>query len=78
MEILNYGFTRRHVERNILFSVSPRVAKHARDKRATCPLSHGYKKMFLLSPESLATSFVADYKVSKLATLGDIERTCVV
>ncbi len=58
----------------------PGGAKHASDRPATCPPSHGDKKCFLLSPRtisvSLAATFVARYKVSEVAKLGDIEGTC--
>ncbi len=55
---LNYGLTRRLVARDTVFNVSPRVAKHASDKRATCPLEsfacRKNKKCFCCLPETFA------------------------
>ncbi len=66
--------------RSTVFGVSPRVAKHASDKRATCPPSHVHvlrQEMFLLRARnlcvSLATNFVARYTVSEVAQVGDTE-----
>ncbi len=56
------------------------VAKHASDERATCPSTHLHVAEtgnVLLSPGnicvSFATNFVARYKVSEVAKLGDTE-----
>ncbi len=42
------------VSRDLVFDVSPRMAKHASDKQATCPPSRGDKKCFYCLPELLA------------------------
>ncbi len=39
---------------NIVFSVSPRVTKHASDKQATFPQSRADKKCFCCLPEPFA------------------------
>ncbi len=61
--------------------MSLRVAKHASDKQATCPPSHllaaETRNVSVVSQKnlrvSLAANFVARYKVSEVAKLGDSE-----
>ncbi len=61
--------------RDTVFGVSPRVAKHASDKRATCPPSHLYvaetRNVSVVSQKHLRVSC----KVSEVAKLGDTEET---
>ncbi len=51
---ISYGSTRRHVARDIVFGVSPRMTKHASAKYATCRPSRGDKKCFCCLPETFA------------------------
>ncbi len=61
--------------RDIIFVVSYWVAKHASDKRVTCPRVADTRK-FLLPLRyicvSLTTNFVARHKVSEVAKMGDV------
>ncbi len=70
---LNWETSRGHmtcgnVARDIVFGVSPRLAKHAIDKLETCPMSQGFA-FPSLQIFSRTTKF-------QLAKLGDIEGTC--
>ncbi len=66
-----------------MLGVSPRVAKHASDKRETCPSSHlmslAETKNASVFPRdicvSLDTNLVARYKVSEVGKLEDTEGT---
>ncbi len=70
MLLISYGLTRRLDAHNTVFGMSPRVAKHATDKQATCPLSHLHvtetRNVSNVSQEHL----VAFYIVSEVAKLG--------